>query len=86
MATQTIQEGFEVFVSDHDKAFGAVRQVAPHGRAEIVVYVENAGDFSVPLAAVTAVHAGKVIVDRNRLEARLQRAIAHAHDAEDPNV
>jgi len=86
VAKHDIREGFEVFVSDHDKAFGAVRQVVPHGRSEIVVYVENAGDFSVPLDAVTAVHSGKVIVDRNRLDARLQRAIAHAHDAEDPNV
>jgi hypothetical protein len=86
VARESIQEGFEVFVSDHDKAFGAVRAVEPHGRAEIVVYVENAGDFSVPLDAVTAVHSGKVIVDRNRLEARLRRAIAHAHDAEDPNI
>jgi len=33
MANEQIQEGFEVFVSDADKLFGAVRQVSPHGRA-----------------------------------------------------
>jgi hypothetical protein len=44
MADERIQEGFEVFVSDDDKPFGAVRQIKPHGRPEMVVYVENAGD------------------------------------------
>ena len=86
MTTEKIQEGFEVFVSDGDKAFGAVRQVAPHGRPELVIYVENSGDYVVPLSAVTAVHAQKVIVDCDKLEHRLRKAIAHAHDAEDPNI
>ena len=43
---EQIQEGFEVFLADGEHAFGAVRQVAPHGRNELTVYVENAGDFS----------------------------------------
>ena len=81
-----IQEGFEVFLSDHDKAFGAVRQVAPGGRQEIVIYVENAGDFYVPLDAVADVHAQKVILTRDKLDKKLRQAIAHAHDAEDPNI
>lgn len=81
-----IQEGFEVFLSDHDKTFGAVRQIAPQGRPEIVVYVENAGDFYVPLDAVEAVHAQKVILTRDKLDMKLRQAIAHAHDAEDPNI
>ena len=46
---ENIREGFDVFLHDGDKAFGAVRQVRKH---ELVVYVENAGDFEVPLAAV----------------------------------
>jgi hypothetical protein len=49
MANEQVQEGLEVFVSDDDKAFGAVRDVRPHGRAELIVYVENAGDFTIPL-------------------------------------
>jgi hypothetical protein len=81
-----IQEGFEVFLSDHDKAFGAVRQVAPQGRQEIVIYVENAGDFYVPLDAVEAVHAQKAILARAKLDKKLRQAIAHAHDAEDPSI
>lgn len=81
-----IQEGFEVFLSDHDKAFGAVRQVAPQGRQEIVVYVENAGDFYISMDAVEGVHAQKVILARAKLDKKLRQAIAHAHDAEDPDV
>jgi hypothetical protein len=83
---ERIEEGFEVFVSDGEHAFGAVRQVAPHGRPELVIYVENAGDFYVPLTAVEAVHAQKVILSCGKLDARLRKAIGHAHDAEDPNI
>lgn len=83
---ETIQEGFEVFVSDRGKPFGAVRQVRPHGRAELVIYVENAGDFVVPIDAVSSVHSEKVIVNVGKLEQGLRQAIGHAHDAEDPNI
>jgi hypothetical protein len=83
MANEHVQEDFEVFVSDSDKAFGAVRQILPH---EIVVYVENAGDFIVPQSAIKAVHAQKVIVDCDKLDHRLRKAIGRAHDSEDPNI
>jgi hypothetical protein len=86
MASDAIQEGFEVFIADDAEAFGAVRQVRPQGRAELVVYVENAGDFVIPLNTVTAVHSQKVIVDRGKLDKRLRQAIGHAHDAEDPDA
>jgi len=86
MQKDAIEEGFEVFVSDRDKPFGAVRRVSPEGRAEIVVYVENAGDFVIALAAVAAVHAQKVILDPDKLDRRLRAAIGHAHDAEDPRI
>ena len=80
-----IGEGFEVFAHDGDVAFGAVRAVAPQGRPELVVYVENAGDFVVPFDAVEAVHEQKVILNRGKLDLRLQQAIGRAHGAEDPN-
>jgi hypothetical protein len=83
---EEIQEGFEVFAHDGNHAFGAVREVAPHGRPELVIYVENAGDFTVPLDAIHAVHSQKVIVNCGKLDAKLRRAIGHAHDAEDPNI
>jgi hypothetical protein len=86
MANEQIQEGFEVFVSDAGKPFGAVRQVLPHGRMELVVYVENAGDFTVALSAVKAVHSQKVIADCHKLDHGLRKAIGHAHDTEDPKI
>ena len=81
--TGPILEGYDVFVHDGDKAFGAVRKVLPR---EIVVYVEGAGDFEIPLAAVREVEDGKVVLDCGKLEHRLRRAIGHAHEHEDPAI
>lgn len=86
MKQDPIQEGFDVFVHDGEKSVGAVRQVSPHGRPELVIYVENAGDFTVPLTAVDAVESEKVILNCGRLEHRLRSAIGHAHEAEDPRI
>lgn len=78
-----IEEGDDVFVHDGDKAFGAVRRTTA---SELVVYVENAGDFAVPLAAVKEVEEGKVVLECGKLEHRLRRAIGHAHEHEDPSI
>jgi hypothetical protein len=83
---EAIEVGYQVFVADGGEEVGAVRQVAPDGQPELVIYVENAGDFVVPLAAVKAVHFQKVILDCDKLEHRLRRAIGHAHDAEEPGA
>jgi hypothetical protein len=79
-----IKIGFQTFVSDGDDEFGAVRDIAPNG--DLVIYVENAGEFVVPPAAVDAVHAGKVILSCKKLDRRLRQAIGHAHDAEEPGA
>ena len=83
---EEIEVGYQAFVSDGGEVFGAVRQVAPHGRPELVIYVENAGDFVVPLTAVEAVHSQKVILNCDKLEPQLREAIGHAHDAEEPGA
>jgi hypothetical protein len=80
---QKIEEGFDVFVHDGDVAVGAVRAVHPD---RLTVYVENAGDFSVPRSAVTEVQDGKVVLQCGKLDLALRRAIGHAHEAEDPHV
>ena len=49
---EAIEIGYQAFVSDGGEEFGAVREVSPNGRPELVIYVENAGDFVVPLSAV----------------------------------
>jgi hypothetical protein len=78
---QAIEVGYQAFVSDGGEEFGAIREVSADG---LVVYVENAGEFQVPLQAVRSVHSDKVIFDCKSLDARLRRAIGHAHDAEQP--
>ena len=83
---EKIQIGFQAFTSDGGEEFGAVRSVAPNGRPEIVIYVENAGDFTVPIDAVEAVHSEKVILNRAKLDHRLLKAIGHAHDREKPGL
>lgn len=80
---ESIEAGWQTFVSDGDSEFGAVREVRRHS---LVVYVENAGEFEIPLSAVSAVHAKKVVLDCAKLDASLRRAIGHAHDAEEPGL
>jgi hypothetical protein len=79
-----IEVGYQAFISDGGEEFGAIRQVSPNGEPGLVVYVENAGDFLVPLDAVAEVHSQKVIFECSKLDRRLRRAIGHAHDAEKP--
>ena len=74
--------GYQAFLEEGGQAFGAVRGADPE-RDALLVYVENAGDFLVPVAAVRSAHDGKVILDHEQLDARLRQAIEHAHDSED---
>jgi hypothetical protein len=80
---ERIEIGFQAFVSDGGEGFGAIRDVSPDG---LVVYVENGGEFRIPLEAVAAVHSQKVVFDCRKLDDRLRRAIGHAHDAEVPGL
>jgi hypothetical protein len=74
---EAVEIGYQTFVSDGGEEFGAVREVSPNGRPELVIYVENAGDFVVPLSAVEAVHSQKVILTCGKLDRRLRQAIGH---------
>ena len=69
-----------VFLHDGEVAFGAVRAVHKN---ELTVYIENGGDFSVPLSAVQDVHFEKVVLDGAKLDKKIHDAIARAHAAED---
>lgn len=79
--SEKIRAGFQTFVSDGQEEFGAIREVSPDGK-QLTVYVENAGDFYVPIAAVVSVHSEKVTFDCKKLDPRMRAAIGHAHDAE----
>lgn len=78
-----IETGYMVFLKEGSEGIGAVRAV--HADS-FLLYVENAGEFSVPLTAVRRVHDGKVLINAGMLEARLVAAVRHAHDAEDPKL
>jgi hypothetical protein len=78
-----IEVGFQVFLAGETEEFGAVREVLPGGRPQIVVDIENSGDHVIPLTAVTAVTEQKVIVELRKLPESVRDAIKHAHDAED---
>lgn len=83
---EPIDVGYQTYAYDGGDEFGAVCEVPPGGRPEIVIYVENAGEFVVPFNAVRSVHSGKVILEYSRLDHHLQHAIDHAHDAEEPDA
>ena len=83
---ESIRVGFQVFAQGGVEEFGAVRDVCPDGRNELLVNVENGGDHCIPFDAILDVHDEKVIVDVARLPDTLRRTIAHAHDAEVPGL
>ena len=80
---EKIEAGFMVFLNDGTEEIGAVRSVSG---ATMTIYVENAGEFVVPVAAVRDVHSQKVILDAGRLDKSLLDAVGHAHDSEDPKL
>lgn len=68
-------------MTDGGEELGAVRDLCGT-RPEIVIYAENAGEFTVPISAIKAAHYQKVIVDPARLSPDLRAALGKAHDAE----
>jgi hypothetical protein len=78
---EKMRVGFQAFVSDSPEEFGAIREISRDGK-QVTVYVENAGEFYVPMDSVLSVQSEKVTFDCKKLDARLRAAIGHAHDAE----
>ena len=81
--SDTVQLGNMVFLRDGAEGVGAVRQIE---KDNIIVYVENAGDFAIPHAAIAGVHSGKVVLNVKLVPKAFLTAIGHAHDAEDPKL
>jgi hypothetical protein len=79
--SEKVEVCFQTFVDDSPEEFGAVRDISPDGRA-VTVYVENAGDFVVPAAAIVSVQSEKVTFACRKLDRKLRVAIGHAHDEE----
>jgi hypothetical protein len=78
--TEPIRPDLPVFLHDGEVAIGAVRAVH---KTDIDIYIENAGDFVVPLSAVQDVHFNKVVLDGRKLDKSVQHAIGRVHSAED---
>lgn len=80
---EPIEQGFMVFLAEGKEGIGAVRGASQDG---LVVFVENAGEFTVPMAAVKRVHDKKVLLDPMLLDKTLLEAVGHVHDSEDPRL
>jgi hypothetical protein len=73
-----IEIGFELCLDEDGKSIGTVRHVAPGDRDELVIYVQDGGNFIVPSRAVRSAHESRVILDRSQLDERVLQAISHA--------
>ena len=80
---EKVETGDMVFLAEGQEGIGAVREIR---KDDFVLYVENAGEFEIPAAAIVRVHDRKVIINPARLSRALLKAIGHAHDREDPNL
>ncbi len=79
-----IEVGYPVFLADGADSFGAVRRLDLSASAPtLVVDIEGAGDFRIPLDAVEKVAAKKVLVRWDLLDPEVRRAIEHTTEAED---
>jgi hypothetical protein len=79
---QRIEAGFRVFLGEGMDGAGAVREVRDGG--DVVVNIENAGDFTLPASAISDVHDDKVILRFDALPMPMREALHHLHDAEYP--
>ena len=78
-----IEIGFQVYAEEGGETFGAVRGLVPQTNA-LIIYIENAGDIAIPVPAIRAVHDGKVVLDPEKLEDKVRRALGHVRDSEIP--
>ncbi|ATS52033.1 hypothetical protein XAP3CFBP6996_018850 [Xanthomonas citri pv. fuscans CFBP 6996] len=78
---QQIEIGQMVFLRDGEVGVGAIRDIRNEG-AELVINIENGGDFVLPASVVRDVHSGKVMLDVDKLPDDVRNALRHPHDNE----
>lgn len=71
---ERIEPELMAFLADGREGIGAVRRIEGD---KVIIYVENAGEFEVPNAAIVGVHLKKVMLDPARLDFSLLEAIRH---------
>ena len=74
-----VQIGDQLYLEEGGEEIGAVRKVAPD---HLVVYIEAAGDFTIPGPWVRAAHDGKVVLDPTKCDSTFLAAAATAHERE----
>lgn len=79
-----IRLGDQVYTGEGADPVGAVRELRSGAHPALIVYLENAGDITIPLNAIHAVHDGKVVLDPGKLEDRVRQALGHVRDSEVP--
>ncbi|HVP60525.1 MAG TPA: hypothetical protein VMT11_08195 [Myxococcaceae bacterium] len=79
-----IRLGDQVYTAEGTDPVGAVRELRSGPNPALIIYIENAGDIAVPVPAIRAVHDGKVVLDPEKLEAPVRRALGHVRDGEVP--
>lgn len=74
-----IEPGYMVFVADGEMGVAAVREVSDN---ELVINIQNGGDFTIPRTAVRDVHEQKVVLDLQALSPEVCEALGQVHDDE----
>lgn len=80
---ENIEIGYMAFLAEGKEGIGAVRGTTADS---VIIFVENAGEFIVPISAVRAVHDQKVMLNPAQLDKALLDAVGHVHDREDPKL
>jgi hypothetical protein len=79
-----IRLGDQVYTAEGTDPVGAVRELRSGTHPALIIYIENAGDIAIPVPAIRAVHDGKVVLDPEKLEDRVRKALGHVRDSEVP--
>jgi hypothetical protein len=79
-----IRLGDQVYTAEGADPVGAVRELRSGTHPALIIYIENSGDIAIPVPAIRAVHDGKVVLDADKLEDPIRRALGHVRDNEVP--
>ncbi|UNE61277.1 hypothetical protein [Xanthomonas oryzae] len=70
-----------MFLRDGEVGVGAIGDIR-NGGDELLITIENGGDFVLPVPVVCDVHWGKVMLDVDQLPDHVRNALRHSHGSE----
>jgi hypothetical protein len=71
-----IEAGDDVFVDDDEYIIGHVRRATLR---EVVIFVEDSGDFTLPRETVAAADNNRVVLHCAKLPLKMRAVIGHLH-------